>query len=98
MSAETITPGMSNTRLEIRLDTEKPIDLTDLAVSFQALAFEYKKFLNQYLREKGESARDKDVNLYITNISSGSIVAELIGQFFPVMEHADIFFNFVKKI
>lgn len=95
---------MSNARLEIRLDTQEPVELIDLAVSFQALAFQYKKHLSESLMEKGAKSDDADVKLYVTKIESGSIIAELgsaiplLGEYFSIMDHTNIFIDFVKNI
>ena len=101
---ELVKPGMSSARIEIHLDTQEPIELVDLALSFQALALEYKKHLTGYLNRKNLRADDADVKLYITKIESGSVLAELasssaiLGLYFSVMDHTNIFVDFVKNI
>lgn len=99
-----MTEGMSRARIEIHLDTQEPIELIDLTLSFQALAYEYKKYLSDFIQQKGGKADDADVKLYVTKIESGSIFAELgsaaniMGQFFSVMDYTNIFIEFVKNL
>jgi len=98
------TESMSTARIQIRLDTTQPVELVELALSFQAIAFEYRKFLSERMREKGARPDDSDVKLYITSLESGSILAELgsawniLGQFFSVMDYVNIFVDFTKNI
>lgn len=95
---------MSAARIQLKLDVNEPIELVDLTLSFQALAFEYRKHLVDFARSRGARPGDEDVRLYITNIESGCIFAELgsataiLGQLFSVMDYTNIFIEFTKNI
>ena len=103
---EIVQPGMSNARLEISLNTQKPIELIDLAISFQALALEYKRHLSDNIQREGGRVDDADVKLYLTKISKGSVLAEVassvivFGQYYPypMPDHIVAFAKFIQDI
>ena len=102
--SEPVPAGISDARLEIHLNTKEPIELIDLTISFQALAFQYKRHLSKHLQEKGQQADDADVKLFITKIESGSVFAELgsaaliMGQLFSIMDYTNIYIEFIRNI
>ena len=81
-----------------------PIELTDLTMSFAALASQYRKHLIDKVRSGGGKTRDLEVKLYITKIENNCILAELagatdiLGTLFSVMDYANIFVDFVNNI
>ncbi len=99
-----MSSGMSEARIQIHLDVHNPIELMDLTLSFQALAFQYRKHLVDHVRSSGAKPSDEDVKLYITNIESNCILAELgsavniLGSLFSVMDYVNIFVDFVKNL
>jgi hypothetical protein len=68
-------PMETDQRLRIEIKTDKPVDLMDLTKSFYSIADEYKRFVEL---EFGQIKKE-DVNLYVQEIRSGSIIADLIG-------------------
>ncbi len=101
---EIVQPGMSDARLEISLNTQKPIELIDMAISFQALALEYKRHLSDDIQRRGGKVDDADVKLYLTKISKGSVLAEVassvivFGQHYPMLDHIAVFAKFIQDI
>lgn len=85
-SNESIIPimQMDDQRLRIEINNDKPIDLMDLTNSFFSVADEYKRFVES---EYGE-VKKEDVALYVQEIRSGSIIADLVSVapfIFPVL-------------
>lgn len=99
-----MNPGMSDARIQIHLDVHHPIELVDLTLSFQAIAFEYRQFLSRKAKAQGKKMTDDDVRLYITRIENNCVLAELgtavkiLGQLFSVVDHANIFVEFVSNM
>jgi len=63
----------NNMKLTIEIKNTKPVELTDLTISLNSLADEYKRFL-----EKTQSSVSiDDVKLYVKEIKTGSIITEL---------------------
>jgi len=96
--------GFSQARIQLHLDVHSPIELVDLTLSFQALAFEYRKHLTNHVKDKGGKVNDADVKLFLTKIENNCILAELggasviLGQLFTVMDYALIFDNFIQRL
>lgn len=96
--------GMSTARISIHMNVERPIELIDLTLSFQAVARRYRRFLIQQAKQRGVKTSDADVKLYVTKIESNCIFAELggaveiLGALFSVMDYNNIFVEFVKNI
>ncbi|MDY0270410.1 hypothetical protein [Trichloromonas sp.] len=61
-------------KLTIEIDNSKPVELIELSQSFQSFADEYRR----YLLRKEEQAIADDIKLYIKEIRSGSIIADLV--------------------
>ena len=69
---------ISDSRIELQFDVEKPIDLIDLTLAFQAFHRQYSKFVAVHLEEKNVEIPSEDsVRLYVTKIESNCIFAEL---------------------
>jgi hypothetical protein len=95
---------VSPARIKLHFNVHEPIELTDLTLSFAALASQYRKHLVERIRSSGGRTRDLEVKLYITKIDNNCILAELagatdiLGTLFSVMDYANIFVDFVKNI
>lgn len=96
--------GISSARIQLHLDVHQPIELMDLTMSFQALAFEYRKHLFEHVRSRGGEPNDADVKLFITKIENNCILAELggavviLGTMFSLMDYVNIFVDFTNRI
>ena len=96
-----MTKGMSDARIGFHLDVHDPIDLDDIVGSFQAVASEYKDFINEKIRKSGEKDKNLDIKLYVTNIENNCIFAEfassteIMGHFFDTLDQLETFKGFV---
>lgn len=70
---------MSDARLQLHLNVHEPIDLIDMTRAFQAVAFQYKRFMSDKAKSEGKKIADNEVKLYITKIENNCILAELAG-------------------
>ena len=73
--------------LIVTIENSRPMELDDFANSFRALADEYKR----YLANEAPGAVDDNAKIYIKQIRSGSIIAELqsyAGTMLPMFDHA----------
>ena len=69
---------ISDSRIQLQFDVEKPVDLVDLTMAFQSFNRQYAKFIASYLSEKDVENIDEDsVRLFVTRIESNCILAEL---------------------
>lgn len=69
---------ISDSRIELQFDVDKPVDLVDLTLAFAAFSRQYKKFIGSYLQEKKIEIPDEEsVRLFVTRIESNCIVAEM---------------------
>lgn len=98
---------ISNSRIELQFDVEKPIDLVDLTLAFAAFSRQYKKFVTTYLQEKNiEIENDDSVRLFVTKIESNCITAEmgwfdpnaLFGAAYVMMDNANTVREFIKNL
>ncbi len=83
--------------LTIDFKNTRPVELLDLTASLQALGEEYVEFVNL----RGFDPQAGNVRLYISELRSGSIIAELkslVDQASFVLDHADIFAAFVTNL
>ena len=84
-------------RLTLDFENSKPVELLDLAASFGALGEEYAEFVHR----RGFDPQAGNVRLYISELRSGSIIAELkalADQSSFILEHADVFAAFVANL
>ncbi|MBN8646828.1 MAG: hypothetical protein J0L55_02655 [Caulobacterales bacterium] len=73
-----INPIISESRVTIHFDVHEPIELMDFSNSLSALSFKYLKFFEDLARSKGQKNIDEqDVKLFITEIKTNCIFAEL---------------------
>jgi hypothetical protein len=86
--------------LRIEINNSRPVELFDLTTSFLGLADEYKRFIE---RERHADA-DGNVRLYIKEIKTGSIIAEIaaympaIAPLFPFLGQAKDLLEFVEYL
>jgi hypothetical protein len=99
-----MSAGMSGARIQLHLDVHEPIELMDLTMSFQAIAFEYRKHLFDHVRDRGNKPNEADVKLFLTKIESNCILAELggavaiLGSLFNLMDYVNIFKDFTMHL
>ncbi len=100
-----VTREISNARIRLHLDVHSPIELIEMTLSFQAIAFEYKDYLKKEFLQQGKLISEVDsIKLYITKIENNCILAELtsasiiMGQLFSGMNNINIFVDFVTNI
>ncbi|TCS64677.1 hypothetical protein [Varunaivibrio sulfuroxidans] len=83
--------------LTLEIKNEKPVDLVVLAASLEAYANQYQ----DYVRSTGHDVKGENVRLYVQEMRSGSIIAELISlaeQISLVADHLDALGGFVTQI
>lgn len=88
---------MDDQVLRIELKTTKPVELVDLAASFMAFAESFRDHANT---RSGEPIPD-NVRLYIKEIRSGSIIADLSAlaeQASFILKHAEMFAAFLGNM
>ncbi|HEU5280764.1 MAG TPA: hypothetical protein VFU82_02135 [Gammaproteobacteria bacterium] len=100
-----ITQEISNARIRLHLDVHTPIELIEMTLSFQAIAYEYRDYLKKAFVQQGKSTSEIDsIKLYITKIENNCILAELasasmiMGQLFSGMGNINTFVDFVQNI
>lgn len=93
---------MSDVRIQIHFDIHQPIELIDMTLAMQALAYEYQSYLTAQAGAK--QSDPSGVKLYITKIESNCILAELagaipfMGHLAAVMNYTVLFSDFVKSV
>ncbi len=83
--------------IRIELKTARPIELEDLSVSLRAVGDEYRR----WLAEHSETATTQDIRLYVSQIRSGSIIADLVAlapYALPFMENTGTVVEFTKYL
>ncbi len=60
--------------LVYKIDDKQPVELLDLTASLMAIGEQFKKFVRQH----GSDVAEDDIRLYIKEVRSGSIIAELV--------------------
>lgn len=91
-------------RLELHFDIDSPVEITDLTLSFNGLARDYRKFLIDKIRSNGGKIKNAEVKLYVTKIESNCILAELaggnsvMGAIVSVMDYQLIFTDYVAHV
>ncbi|WP_434732910.1 hypothetical protein NL154_15160 [Rhizobium sp. YTUHZ044] len=82
--------------LRIEFNNTKPIELVDLTMSFTALA----EFFKDYANVRTGDPRPDNLRLYVKEIKSGSVIADLIAvaeQAQWLMDHKEVFAGFVAN-
>jgi len=84
-------------KLSIEIKNTEPLELIDVTRSLMSLADEYKRFL-----AKSTTEIDPDsVKLYITNLNSGSLLAELIPfapYMLPIVQYSTTIIDYAKYL
>lgn len=97
-----IVEGFGDARLQVNFDVDQPVELVQLTLALQAMARDYRRYANDHLRESGNKVSDDDIRLYVTNVRSGSIIAELgsaasvMGTFLPLINVSPLFTGYVE--
>jgi len=84
-------------RLTIEIKNEKPVSLIDFSNSFLCLSDEFDK----YIRQHDEEAKARDVHLFIREVKSGSIIADLIAFApfaLPLIQDANSIIKFSESL
>jgi hypothetical protein len=83
--------------LRFAIDNEQPIMVEDLAASLRALGDEYREWLG----DSAERAVTDDVRLFVRELRSGSVTAELVALTplaLPFLENANSIIDFVSHL
>lgn len=82
--------------LSIELNNKKPVELTDLTESLLSLSIEYRRFVAR----RTDVFAENEAKLYIKEIRSGSIIADLIAPAVPLvaplLEHRESIAEYAK--
>jgi hypothetical protein len=62
-----------STHIILTLDTERPIEVGDFVSAFESISSQYQKFVRTNYPDVG-----RDVDIYVKEITPGSIIADLI--------------------
>lgn len=90
---------MAEAKLTIKIENKRPVELNDFTDSFSSLGNQYYKFLS----ESDDFSLKPETKLYIKEIKSGSIIAELsdlVPLIIPFVENSNSvieFTGFLKK-
>ncbi|MEW5885550.1 MAG: hypothetical protein AB1735_02455 [Pseudomonadota bacterium] len=68
-------------RLEITINNQKPVVLTDLTLALLGVGQQFERFIEN----ETQAQQQVGAELYIKDVRSGSIVVELVAQFMPVV-------------
>lgn len=70
-----------SSKLEITINNQKPVVLTDLTLALLGVGQQYQKFIENETNEQHTASSE----LFVKEVRSGSIVVELIAQALPVL-------------
>ena len=93
--------GFGRARLEVEFGVKQPIELVQLTLALQGIARDYRRFTNDAFKNDGIKVSDDDIQLYVTEVRSGSVIAELasaakvMGAFLPLIDVQSAFCNYV---
>jgi hypothetical protein len=88
---------MDEAKLTIKIDNKHPVELTEFTSAFLAMGEEYKR----YITKNDTTAVDEDIRLYIKEIKTGSIIADLQALAplaLPFVENATTIIGFTAHI
>jgi hypothetical protein len=83
-------------KFSIKIDNRRPVELLDLTASLHALGEQYKDFVHDH----GYDPVAENVRLYITELRTGSIIAQfeaIAEQASFVLQHAEVFAAFLTN-
>ena len=98
---------ISESRVQIQFEVDKPVDLVELTLAFNAFNRQYRKFVKAFVQEKDIQIPDDDsIRLFVTKIESKCITAELgwvdSGTLFAgillLMDNYNTMHEFLKRI
>ena len=75
----------SHNYIELKVELEKPAELYDLVRSFTALASQF----DEYIRAEYPQFVDSETKIYVEEIRSGSIIADLVPIIQPLIQNMD---------
>ncbi len=93
--------GFGDARLEVEFGVKQPIELVQLTLALQGIARDYRRYTNDAFKAQGAKVSDDDIQLYVTSVRSGSVIAELasaakvLGAFLPLIDVSWAFTNYV---
>lgn len=94
--------GFGDARLEVNFDVDQPVELVQLTLALQAMARDYRRYANEQIKSSGSKVSDDDIKLYVTKVTSGSIIAEfgsavqVLGAFLPLVDVNPLFTGYVQ--
>lgn len=97
-----VTDTLGPARLQLHLEISRPVELVELTLAFSSFARQYRKYLLRNMKQSRKDITDDDVKLYVTEIRSGSIVAEMagatemFGALMSVLDYAKLFVEYTK--
>lgn len=81
MAIENIFEIDLNDKLEIKINNQKPVVLTDLTIALLGMGQQFQRFIENETNEQYKVGSQ----LYIKEVRSGSIIVELVAQAMPVV-------------
>jgi hypothetical protein len=91
-----MAPTREHAELRVVLDNSRPVDVTDLGRSLEALGREYEEFVVGRFEPPPVNAR-----LYVSHVESGTIIVTLetlLDQASFLLKHVDVFAGFITNI
>ena len=70
-----------NDKLEIKINNQKPVVLTDLTMALLGVSQQFQRFIENETNEQYQVGSE----LFIKEVRSGSIIVELVAQAMPVV-------------
>jgi sorbitol-specific phosphotransferase system component IIA len=81
-------------RMVVTFDNNAPIELGDLTLSLYALSDEYRRFVQR----DGDSVLDQDVKLYVSKVTEGSVIVELLTAYAPYVTTAATMLPIINNV
>lgn len=97
--AESFTVIDENMKLQIHLKNDQPVQLSKLCESLDGISREYSHFIN--LASEDLNLEPCDDNIYVTQITKGSIIVELgtlVAASYSVIEYSNAIFEFGERL
>jgi hypothetical protein len=89
--------GTSEWSLTVRIDNTRPVEISDLGRSLQALGKQFEEFVVSH----GYDQTPANAQLFVSHLETGSIIVTLqafLEQASFVLKHVDVFAGFVGNI
>ena len=97
--SEPFTVIDENMKLQIHLHNDKPVQCSKLCESLDGISREYAHFVN--LSSENLNLEPCDDNIYVTQITKGSIIVELgtlVAATYPIIQHSNVIFEFGERL